>query len=115
MNNAELAESLTAHIQQMLDMSSELNDLVEKENQLHSELTLVGKRKSQLQKEIKEAKKLLDWCIETRSDPTQARLSNSDDELKKLLQTRSDKETLLEEFDVLSKNDWDTFIKRRYR
>ena len=34
MNNSELAESLTAHIQNMLDLTSQLNDTIEQENQL---------------------------------------------------------------------------------
>jgi hypothetical protein len=97
MNNSELAESLTAHIQNMLDLTSQLNDTIEQENQLHSELTRIGRLKSQLQKEIKEAKKLLDWCIETRSDPTQARLSNSDEELKNKMQPSGSRQFLTEQ------------------
>jgi predicted nucleic acid-binding Zn-ribbon protein len=81
----------------MLDLTSQLNDTIEQENQLHSELTRIGRLKSQLQKEIKEAKKLLDWCIETRSDPTQARLSNSDEELKNKMQPSGSRQFLTEQ------------------
>ena len=106
MNNSELAESLTAHIQNMLDLTAQLNDTIEQENQLHSELTRIGRLKSQLQKEIKEAKKLLDWCIETRSDPTQARLSNSDEELKNKIESSGTRQILTENpknyFDLLT-------------
>lgn len=103
MTNEELSESLTSHIKQLLDISDELATVTERENTLHSELTSLGKRKTQLQRELKESKKLLEFCIDTRSDPTQTRLSNNDDELKKLLTKSGERETLLEEFDVLSK------------
>lgn len=103
MTNEELSESLTAHIKQLLDLSDELTAVSERENTLHGELNTLGKRKTQLQREIKESKKLLEFCIDTRSDPTQTRLSNNDDELKKILNRGGDRETLMEEFDVLSK------------
>jgi len=106
MNNSELAESLTAHLQNMLDLSLELNQLIEKENEMHGELSRLGNRKTQLQKDIKDAKKLLDWCIETRSDPTQARLSHTDEELKRKMQIASPKQILTENttiyYDVLT-------------
>ncbi len=106
MNNSELAESLTAHLQNMLDLTTELNSLIETENEMHSELTRLGKRKSQLQKDIKDAKKLLDWCIETRSDPTQARLTNTDEELRSKMEKVGARQTLNEEtksyYDVLT-------------
>ena len=105
MNNNELAESLTSHIQNMLDLSLELNSLVEKENEMHGELNRLGKRKAQLQKDIKDAKKLLDWCLETRSDPTQARLTNTDEELRSKMEKVGARQTLLEDksyYDVLT-------------
>jgi chromosome segregation ATPase len=102
LNNEELALSLTSHIQTMLDLSDELNSLVEKENQLTLELETLHKRKTQLRTEIRDGKKLLEFCIENRSDPTQVRLSNTDQQLKDLMNSKLDREMLMEDNSYVS-------------
>jgi predicted nucleic acid-binding Zn-ribbon protein len=109
LTNEELALSLASHIQNMLDLSDEMNNLVEKENQLQTDLENLNKRKTQLRSEIRDSKKLLEFCIENRSDPIQARLSNTDQQLKDLMNSKLDRELLMED------NSYDSIIKQKFK
>lgn len=111
LTNEELSDSLASHIKQMLDLSDELNNLCERENALQTEISSLGKRKLAVQRELRDSKKLLEFCIDTRSDPTQTRLSNTDKELDTLLTVNSHKKTLMEGFDVTSNSNSDYYIK----
>ena len=79
-NRENLAASLAAHIMNMLEMSQQISDLEEKYVMLQSESKQTAARKSELVKEYKEAKKLLDFCIETNSDPIQTKLTTHEDD-----------------------------------
>ena len=75
-NKENLAASLAAHILNMLEMSQQINDLEEKYISLQSQSKATAARKTDLVREYKEAKKLLDFCIETNADPIQTKLTD---------------------------------------
>jgi chromosome segregation ATPase len=78
----QLADSIKEHVLNMLKMSNEITRLEEKHNDLQNELKSITNLKTGLIKEYKDAKKLLDHCLENRQDPIQTKLSYTMDELK---------------------------------
>jgi chromosome segregation ATPase len=90
-----LADSIAVHIKSMLELNIELTALEEQINQLQTQLNQAAVRKQELLKNRREAHKLLDYCLETNSDPMQSRLSNSDKELSNALND-SKKQKLME-------------------
>ena len=83
-----LADSISVHVKIMLDLNLEIAALEEKINDLRKDLSTVEIHKQQLVKDRREAQKLLTYCLDTNSDPTQARLSNSDEELLGAMKNR---------------------------
>ena len=78
-NKENLAASLAAHILSMLEMSQQISELEEKYISLQSQAKTTAVRKTDLVREYKEAKKLLDFCIETNADPIQTKLTDDSD------------------------------------
>lgn len=84
-DNDSLATSISAHVLGILDINTRLSALEEDYNQTSARLKDLSNHKAELIKELKEARKLLDFCLETNSDPVQARLSHTTEQMKDIL------------------------------
>ena len=85
MSNDSLAASISAHVLNILDINSRLSALEEEYNQTNSRLKELSNHKTETIRELKDARKLLDFCIETNSDPIQARLSHTTEQMTAII------------------------------
>ena len=84
MTDSTLADSISAHILSIMEMNQSLTALELEEQRLNVAVRSVISQRLQVAKEIKEARKLLDYCIDTNSDPVQTQLSYTGTEISKL-------------------------------
>jgi hypothetical protein len=76
MSNQVLADSIVSQVMIILDLNTQIQSVDERINSLNTDLDNAVKSKSQLMAAVKDAKKLLDYCVENNLDPIQCQLSH---------------------------------------
>ena len=81
----DLSASIATHVQSIMEMNKEFAKIEARGQDLQAEVSAINAQKNELTKCIKDAKVLLEFCIETGVDPIQLKLAYSEKELRDLV------------------------------
>lgn len=88
MTNNPLADSISAHVSHILDLRSQLTAAENKISSLELALRDARAQRSEIDAELTNAKKVLDFCIDKGVDPVQAKLSYNTKEISQSVDSR---------------------------
>lgn len=80
MSDSAMAHSLFAHVQKIVELQQEVAATRERKDEAARTLRSLEQQTRDLEQQLKNAKQLLNHCIDTAQDPIAAQLSGSFDE-----------------------------------
>jgi hypothetical protein len=110
MTTSDLAVSIAAHVQHMLDLKQAREEAVQRKREANQAWEKAGEQVAELDQQLANARSVLDHCISTGEDPIVVRLSMEKSDLDQLDKNMEVKDQIIDRISK-ARLGWNDHVK----